>query len=410
MSNKDYKKAIIDSLLKKYNARYAKHVTTNRRIILKPAEIYKDYAKNNADIVEKQKMNEAVSELQKLGFISVDHLIYSDDIEKIYLSEERLDALYEYLRNEYGVVPQSTIAKQVSEIAKKYISAGEIARKYCEDILVQAEDPGCLLIPERVEANLKMLCFLEHNKENLYVREASMLVYGDSKWFENNNYEEICTFLRTATGIVREEGERNDTILSSFDILPAEQEIFIKGSWKIEWEQYTLEVSELQGGIAIASSDIPCIKHISIHSTSMNRESVMTIENKTSYQRMKNSSAAMMYLGGFANRPQIEFLKKVISDNPDAKYQHFGDIDIGGFLIHKHLCRETSKNFELYCMGVGQLCDKRFSHCLKALTENDKGRLESLIEDALYREVLTYMKEHNVKLEQEIISYYLERK
>ena len=90
-----------------------------------------------------------------------------------------------------------------------------------------------------------MFSFLEKNKENLYVREASMLVYGDSKWFENNNYEEICTFLRTATGRTKEEGERNDNILSFFYVTPAEQEIFIKGNWIIELEQYALDISKL---------------------------------------------------------------------------------------------------------------------------------------------------------------------
>jgi len=99
----------------------------------------------------------------------------------------------------------------------------------------------------------------------------------------------------------------------------------------------------------------------------------------------------------------------VISDNPDVKYWHFGDIDIGGFLIHKHLCRETSKKFELYCMGIEQLCDTRFNHCLRKLTDNDMNRLETLIEDDSYRKVLNYMKERNIKLEQEIVSYYLEK-
>ena len=146
-------------------------------------------------------------------------------------------------------------------------------------------------------------------------------------------------------------------------VTPAEQEIFIKGNWIIELEQYALDISKLQGGIAIASSDVRRIKSISV-----NAESVMTIENKTSFQRLRNGKFAMMYLGGFANRDQIEFLKKVISDNPNIKYYHFGDIDIGGFLIHKHLCRETSKSFEMYCMGIEQLCDIRFSHCLRAVS------------------------------------------
>ncbi len=402
MSSKDYKKAILDGLLKKYNNRYAKNITTNRRIILKPIEVYKDYAKNNADILEKQGINEAVSVLNDMGFVTADYLKFSDDIEKIYLSEEHLDALYEYLKNEYGVVPQSTISKLVHEIVEKYICEGEIVQKYCKNILVQIEDPRCLLIPERIEENLKMFSFLEKNKENLYVREVSMLVYGDSKWFENNNYEEVCTFMRTATGRIRGEGERNDAILSSFYVTPVEQEIFIKGNWKIEWEQYVLDISKFQGGIAIASSDVQSIKNIIVNS-----ESVMTIENKTSFQRLKDGNFAMMYLGGFANRHQIEFLKKVISDNPFVRYYHFGDIDIGGFLIHKHLCRETGRKFELYCMGIQQLCDVRFSHCLRKLTDNDMSRLGALMEEDLYGEVIKYMQEHNVKLEQEIVSYYL---
>ena len=354
--------------------------------------------------MEKQGVNEAVSVLTGMGFITVDYLKFSDDIEKIYLLEEKIDALYEYLKEEYGVIPQMTIAKQVHEIVEKYICMGEIVNKYCESTLVQIEDPRCILDPKQIEANLKMLNFLEKNKEHLYVREASMLVYGDSKWFENNNYEEVCTFLRTATGRIREEGERNDVILSSFYITPVEQEIFIKGSWTIEWEQYVLNVSKFQGGIAIASGDVKNIKDISV-----NTESVMTIENKTSFQRLKDRNFAMMYLGGFANRHQIEFLKKVISDNPNVGYYHFGDIDVGGFLIHKHLCRETAKKFELYCMGIQQLCDMRFSHCLRELTDNDMIRLEALMEEDLYKEVLSYMKEHNVKLEQEIVSYYLEQ-
>ncbi|MBQ2882902.1 MAG: DUF2399 domain-containing protein [Alphaproteobacteria bacterium] len=401
MTSKEYKKEIIDGLLKKYNIRYAKNITTNRRIILKPTEVYKDYAKNNADISEKQGINEAVSVLTDMGFITADYLKFSDDIEKIYLSEEKLDAIYEYLKEEYSVIPQSTISKRVHEIVEKYICTGEIVNKYCESILAQIEDPRCILVPEQIEANLKMFSFLEKNKEHLYVREASVLVYGDSKWFENNNYEEVCTFMRTATGRIREEGERNDAILSFFYVTPAEQEIFINGNWRIEWEQYVLDVSKFQGGIAIASSDVQSIKNVRVNS-----ESIMTIENKTSFQRLKDVDLAMMYLGGFANRHQIEFLKKVISDNPNVRYYHFGDIDVGGFLIHKHLCRETAKKFELYCMGIQQLCDMRFRHCLRELKDNDMSRIGALMDEPYY-DVIKYMQEHNVKLEQEIVSYYL---
>ena len=51
--------------------------------------------------------------------------------------------------------------------------------------------------------------------------------------------------------------------------------------------------------------------------------------------------------------------------------------------------------------------DERFSNCLRGLTDKDISRLETLAEDVSYSEILKYMKEHNVKLEQEIVSYYL---
>lgn len=399
---KDYKKVIIEVLLRKYYNRHAKNMSTNRRIILKPTEIYRNYAKNNADIIEKQSFNEDVTELKSMGIISVDYLKYSEDIEKIYLCEEKFETMCEYLRDVYGVIPQSVVSRQVRDIIEAYSHAGIIVQKYSEDILAQIEDPRKSVDYERVKANLKMLYFLEKNKEDLYVREASILVYGDSKWFENHNYDEICTLLKNTVNIPRKEDERNDTILAHYHIMPTEQEVFIKGDWKIKWEQYILETDRLQGGIAIATKDIRSIRRITVNSPNL-----LTVENKTSYQRLKGHNMAIMYLGGFASWHQIQFLKKVIQDNPNITYLHFGDIDIGGFLIHKHLCRETSKNFRLFCMGVSQLRDKRFQNCLKKLTEHDLVRLEGFPEEDPYREVLAYMKEFNVKLEQEIVSYYL---
>lgn len=375
-----------------------------RRIILKPTEIYKDYKKNNADILRKQHFGDAVSELKSMGVITAECLKFSEDIEKIYLCEEKMDTIYEWLEDVYGVVPQSSIVKKIKKIMETYVCAGEAAQKYRDSILAQTEDPRKIFDPERIDANMKMLCFLENNTEELYLREASILVYGDSKWFESHNCDEVCAWLRNFAGMSGEEYERNDAVLAHYHIIPAEQEIFIKGDWKIAWEQYVLETDRFPGGIAIASKDVRSIRRITV-----NASNLLTVENKTSYQRLKNHNMAMMYLGGFASRPQIEFLKKVIRDNPDIMYQHFGDIDIGGFLIHRHLCKKTSAAFGLYCMGVRQLSDERFQGCLKALTENDLARLKGLKEDAAYREVLEYMEKYGVKLEQEIVSYYIGR-
>lgn len=401
MNSKEYQKEILLGLLKKHQIRSARQIVTGRRIIIKPGELYKDYGKNNADIREKESIHQAAALLLERRFVTVDHLKFSEDIEKIYLREEKLDEIYEYLRESYGILPQSAIMTRIREILGKYQKAGELPRKYCAMVLEQAENPRYQPDPERVENNLKMLVFLENNRKKVYVKEASLLVYGDSKWFENHNYEEICTFLRTAAGRERQETERNDAILGCFSVEPAQQEIVIKGNWKIRWEQYELDISGLPGGIALTTGDARKITGISVDA-----RSVMTVENKTSYQRMGNRDTAFLYLGGFAGREQIQFLKKVIFHNPHVRYQHFGDIDVGGFLIHAHLCRETGREFEMYKMGMEQLTDPRFRSCLRPLTENDLIRMESLLEQPAYKAVIRYMKEHQVKLEQEIISYY----
>lgn len=402
MYRKDYKKTIIESLLVKYHKRIAKGTDTARRIALGPTELYRKYADNNADITEKQAVDEAAAELLQMGFITAEYLKFSNDIKKMYLCEDQAQEIYGYLENEYGIMPQSAILERVSALREKYKEAGMLVQSYCADMLGRAKEAGAQMDLKRIEANLRMLDFLENNRESLCVREASMLVYGDSKWFECNNFEEICGIVRSVLNMPAEEGEPNDAVLARYQVAPMEQEIFIKGAWKLEWESAALEIGTLSGGIAITSGDIAGLQRITVSTFRM-----MTIENKTSYQRMNEEGTAFMYLGGYANRHQIEFLRKVIRDNPDIAYCHFGDIDAGGFFIHRHLCRATSMNFVMFCMGIEQLKDGRFRDCLRELTETDAGRLQTLEKEDAYREVVEYMKAENVKLEQEIVSYYL---
>lgn len=59
-------------------------------------------------------------------------------------------------------------------------------------------------------------------------------------------------------------------------------------------------------------------------------------------------------------------------------------------------------------MSAAQLEDVRFRDCLQKLTDNDRRRLNSLVQQPPYQEIASYMLAHNVKLEQEIVSYHSE--
>ena len=401
MSSRDYRKIIVEKLLKKYNTRLAQNTSTTRRIILKPTEVYKNYTENNADISIKQNLDEAVDALLKMKMITVDYLKFSTDVEKIYLCEEQIGVIYEWLKAEYGITPQNVLVKKAKALLENYFCDGKVMEYYRYQLSLLLQDPRTELNLDNLEANLKMIYFLETNMNDLYVREASMLVYGDSKWFEEHNYNEVCNLLREALHMPAQDNERCDAILALYHIAPTEQEIFIKGNWKLEWENCTLEIGKLKGGIAINSRDIERLKSITVGA-----EKIMTIENKTSYQRVDDSNIATIYLGGYATRYQILFLQKVIQNNPRALYCHFGDIDVGGFLIHRHLCNVTGKQFKLHCMGIEELTDERFVRCHKELTDNDRKRMQLLLSEEPYTQIMRYMEENNVKLEQEIVSYY----
>ena len=57
-------------------------------------------------------------------------------------------------------------------------------------------------------------------------------------------------------------------------------------------------------------------------------------------------------------------------------------------------------------MSVQELMDARYRTSLRKLTNNDKTRLISLKDDSVFKEVIKYMLDNDVKLEQEIISFY----
>ena len=97
-------------------------------------------------------------------------------------------------------------------------------------------------------------------------------------------------------------------------------------------------------------------------------------------------------------------LKEIYRQIPDAACLHFGDIDIGGFEIYEDLRRRTGIPFRPYYMDLATL--REYERFARPLTENDRGRLSRLRDkhkEAPYLEVLDYMEDKGIKLEQECV-------
>lgn len=398
-----YEVKIVKSLLKKYYKRKSiyKDAPINRRIDLPISKILKDYTSFNVNLDEKELVNQAIKSLKEKTYITASSLKLSDDFEKLYLNLDKVALLEEYALKELDITPRTFVKDAIKEIINNYKNKGKIIDYYINEIENIISNSYAQLDAKKEEDILKILLFLEHNHKFLYIREASMLIFGDSKYLENNRKNQVSSILLKYFESIGEEVYDDENLFERFNIYDTDQNICIKGLVSICINGKIIDIDELNGGVSFSIKDIEQIEKITV-----NCENIITIENKTSFLRMPND-ACYIYLGGFATKPQITFIKKLINDNPHKEYLHFGDIDAGGFWIHKKLCEQTGIFFKLFHMNKQDLKDPKYRNCLKSLSDIDIKRLSTLKNDKCYKECIDYMLYNNVKLEQEIISLYL---
>ncbi len=373
-----------------------------RKTRLKPEKIYSKYRSNDGDFERITEINSAVKELSEKGFIAAETEKYGTMLKSIYLVDEKISEAERYLSDRYNYVSKDTKLDLLKKLIKKYSNASGICSKECELLnkkLIARDVPRNI---DELEDILKGIAFIENNKEDLFIREASLKIYGDSKYFEEISLEPISNILRKYNDNPGEEENFNGEILRIYHIYKEPQKISIKGEAIIRINGLDVDISGFSNGIEFDVDELNTIEQVIIRSSAF-----MTVENRTSYLRYKPDNAVLFYLGGYANRHQRDFIKIVFDSNPNICFYHFGDIDAGGFWIHHNLCDITGVKFNLFSMSVNELENPEYQKCLRGLSENDMGRMKELAKIPEYSDVINYMMEHNVKLEQEIISLHL---
>lgn len=375
---------------------------TNRRTQVKPEKLYKRYNANDGDFEEISKFNQAVERLSKLGFIRSVKETFGTQIQCIFLVDECIQEAEQYLAERCGYVSKDMQIDKLWNLVGKYKSASPICEKECARLLESIAERKIPKNIDELDDVLKAIAFIENNQEELYMREMSMKVYGDSKYFENVTLQPVCSILRKYSKQDFREGELLDEILLIYHITREPKKLCIKGKAIINIGGTEVDISGFSDGIEFHASDLQKIQSVKLMAPYF-----MTIENRTSYLRYSKDDVVVFYLGGYANRYQRDFIKIVYMSNSNACYLHFGDIDAGGFWIHHNLCEITGVNFELFSMSADELQNKEFASSLHELTGNDRGRLQELMKNDVYGDVVQYMLRNNVKLEQEIVSLSL---
>lgn len=398
-----YEEKMLTALAEKYR-KSKKDSGTNvivRRTRITPSQLYKGYNRNDGDMMQIEAVNQAAMHCRQMGFLTFETEKFSNEIRNIDLVDEKIEELEAYLEQTYHYESKASKRQYVEELIAVYSGRSPAAELECRKLRQALEKNR--IPPKYLQAKdlLKALVFIENNREELFLREASMLIYGDSKYLEEAMLHPVCKALREFLGRPCGEDELEDEILEEYHIRREKQKLCLKGDVMLQNGGKELELGNFADGVEFFSDELDGIEHICVRVPEF-----ITVENYTSWLRFRKEGAVSFYLGGYAARFQRDFLRKVQEDNPHLVFRHFGDIDAGGLYIHEHLCRVTGIPFQMYRMSCAELQDARFRSCLQPLTNQDRIRLKSLEKQGTYRELAAYMLEKNVKLEQEIISYF----
>ena len=245
MGKNEFVKEILSRLIRKSNKRELQYSgkEINRVISVKPTEIYKPYGTVKGSTLVENNFNDAAQFLEDKGYVFVKRKKFSDDITSISLIQNLIDQINKYLSDEFGITPRDFMILENKELVEQYTDRGPLTEYYCEQLINQLDHSLNDVDVEKEEKTLSMLDFLQNNTIDLYVREASMIVFGASKVFEERPfYDTICTIIRNAVNKPKDEFTSNDEILKDYHIHTVDQEILIKGDITVIISGTTLSV------------------------------------------------------------------------------------------------------------------------------------------------------------------------
>lgn len=324
-------------------------------------------------------------------------------IQKVRLITDHIEEAYRYVDRK----PKRVLEEENTVLLKKYIdlksSVGAetpITVAFVKFLLERIENHQTvkeyidLENKKETDRFLQACVLVEQNKKPCYIREFSIVHFQDSKYFEQIEGRVAKIFRQFSR-----EYEDMDTleILAEYGIYRTPNYVYFKGDARISIGEEIVDLSLLRQGIGVSGEDM-----MSIRFSDLGRiEKVITIENLTSFFRYWEENSLIIYLGGYHNSIRRNLLKMVYEAIPDAKYYHFGDIDAGGFSILMDLRNKTGIPFLSYHMDLDTL--KQYSRYGKNLKESDRKRLKKMCNNEEFSEVISFMLEEDIKLEQECI-------
>lgn len=406
MINSNIQKQILQRLLTKYESSktYKGENLVQRSFSIKPIDVFKEYDKDSTDI-------NAIEDFEKEC-----NLLESEKLIQLDWKYERIIRINAIATTENWINIRTILGVKEKKQRKhdeidfyttfyEDINSEQIVKEFCKYQIERLENDKKAEYHQEDSKNIiSLLDFILKNKNEILERELSISVLANSKKWEEKYKRKVLKVLRQSGHFdyiienCANEKEINKIILEECNVYSNPSYVYFKGNGKIIFENGECFTVYPDIPFALYSPSISKIMSFEIEDSK-----IMTIENLTSFNRIKESETFFIFLSGYHNSVKQKFLEKIYQQNSNKIYFHFGDIDPDGFFILENLKKKTHIDFNPYKMGIEEL--EKYSTFSKALEDNDIIKANSLIEKGKFVEIMNYMLEKNIKLEQEIISW-----
>ena len=402
-----WQKKLLDTILDDYErtGTYRGEAKIRQKIHIPAVEIYPDYERDDADLTELSKFETSMRSLELFSPVKI---VYKDrklkkEFEGFVVSAGDVEpSLYELA----GRKPRREIHADQIGVYERYLGRSSLLDDFIkEQTALLRTDKNAWFAPDTAEAVMKTVDFIVHNTNDVLYREISIALFGATKYIENHHIltkalrvlKKFGTYDFAETDFDSKE-EYEDAVLAEYFVYENPSYVNFNGNGKLVFGNGTRIDLTAGTPIAVRSDRLSDIAVIEVDS-----DTVLTIENLTSYNRMQ-TNAFQLYLAGYHNHARQEFLVRMREQNPGIRnWLHFGDLDPDGFCILENLRRKTGIDFKAWQMDQSFL--RKYRVYTKSLNQNDRTKAENLIREGMYTETLSYMLQQDVKLEQEIISW-----
>lgn len=396
---------VLSALLDKYenSKTYKKENQVRQSFSIAPNVIMKEYDSDYTDVEQIRLFEEQLNTLENKQLIQLERKGMT--IRKIVLDTEKIPLCYELL----GRRDKNARIREQILFYESWKDKSPVLNRFCMEQIHRLESDHKPEYSLEEAKELLMLCdFILNNNRELLERELSIVRFGNSKTFEKRFRSRVCHILQTYGDYaelldgVDDKREKEQIILGEHDIYSNPSYVYIKGNATLKFRG--LQPVELSPELSVAysSETLERLEQIDIHDLKL-----MTIENLTSFNRMKDSDYFYLYLSGYHNTAKQHLLNRIAQQNENLEWFHFGDFDPDGFMIIEHLKKKTGIDFQPIHMGLDEL--QTYRKFGRSMEGNDRKKAQTLLEKGKYKAEMTFMLEEDCKIEQEIVSWMLEK-